>query len=58
MSIWLFGMLCLFCFIGCFVLAGLEFNEGKWSPAVIVLMSMLFSAIIGSLFTIFVLNTI
>jgi hypothetical protein len=58
MNIWSFGALCLVCLIACFCLAGLEFNEGKWSPAAIVLMSMLFSAIIGSLFTIFVLNTI
>lgn len=58
MNIWSFGALCLLCLAGWFYLAGVEFENGKWSPAAIIAMSMVFSAAIASMFTIFVVNTI
>ena len=57
MNVWILAWLCLGCLVACFYLAGLEFEEGKWSPAVIVAAAMLFSAIVASLFTFYVVIT-
>lgn len=57
MNIWFFGILCLISLIGWFYLAGVAFEEDYWSPAAIIVISMVISAAIASVFTISVINT-
>lgn len=58
MDILIMILLCLLCFVGEFIIAGWEFEEGNMSPAALLAISMVFSAAIGSILTFYLMKVL
>lgn len=58
MDILIMILLCLLCLVGAFLIAGWEFEDGNMSPAALLALSMVFSAVTGSILTFYLMTVL